>query len=401
MSLDPEGARALLRRPDVARLLDLLDRDGEETRIVGGAVRNALLGRPVHEVDLATTAHPDETMRRARRGGLRAVPTGIAHGTVTVILAGTAFEVTTLRRDVETDGRRAVVRFGRDFTEDAERRDFTINGLTLDRAGTLHDSIGGLADLAARRVRFIGDPLARIREDYLRILRFFRFHAEYAEGPLDRPALEAAILCREGLALLSRERVRAELLKLVAARSAPETLSAFGATGLLGRLVAELADAGRLGRAAAAAQDPVGRLAAAFVRTVEDAGRLRAELRLSNAEAARLAAYAGALARLVSRPEPVDAREIRRTVVLHGLEAARDALAAVDGEARPVVTDAARRLLRSYAAGEAALPRFGLTGADLVRDGLPPGPEVGRRLAAARAAWIAAGCPDGPFEVPG
>lgn len=401
MSLDPEGARALLRRPEVARLLDLLDRDGEETRIVGGAVRNALLGRPVHEVDLATTAHPEETMRRARRAGLRAVPTGIAHGTVTVVLAGTAFEVTTLRRDVETDGRHAVVRFGRDFTEDAERRDFTINGLTLDRAGTLHDSIGGLADLAARRVRFIGDPLARIREDYLRILRFFRFHADYAEGPLDRPALEAAILCREGLALLSRERVRAELLKLVAARSAPETLSAFQASGLLGRLVAELADAGRLGRGAAGALDPVGRLAAAFVRTAEDAGRLRAELRLSNAEGGRLEAYAGALARLVSRPEPVDAREIRRTVVLHGLGAARDALAAVDGEARPVVTDEARRLLRSYAAGEAGLPRFGLTGADLVRDGLPPGPEVGRRLAEARAAWIAAGCPDGPFEVPG
>ena len=183
----------LLASADVAALLAALNCDGEEARIVGGAVRNALLGEPVADIDVATTARPDETMRRARAAGFKAVPTGIEHGTVTVVIDGAPFEVTTLRRDVETDGRRAVVAFGRDFREDALRRDFTINALGLDAGGNLHDYSGGLADLAARRVRFIGAAGERIAEDFLRILRFFRFHARYGAGEPDREALGACI----------------------------------------------------------------------------------------------------------------------------------------------------------------------------------------------------------------
>lgn len=390
--LDREAARALAARPEAARLLAVLDGGGEETRIVGGAVRNALIGRRVHEIDLATTALPEDTTRRARAAGLKVVPTGIEHGTVTVIVEGTPFEVTTLREDVETDGRRALVRFGRDFAADARRRDFTVNALSLGRDGTIHDHTGGLADLAARRLRFIGDAAARIREDYLRILRLFRFHAEYGEGPLDREGLAAAIAGREGLALLSRERVRAELLKLVAAPRAAEAAAAMEEAGLLGRLVSCLGDAGRLARSAGL--DAVARLGAHLVRTEADADRLRTELRLSNAEHAHLLAYAGALARLLSRQEIVDESEARRSAVLHGPAALHAVLAATKGEPRPRIDPPAWALAARLARGEAPLPRFPLTGAHLLSQGARPGPELGRRLAAEKSAWIEAGCPD-------
>ena len=176
-----EGLRRLdapwLRAPPLSDVLRVLDRAGEEARVVGGAVRNALLGEPLGDIDIATTALPDEVIRRAEAAGFKAVPTGIEHGTVTVVAAGRPFEVTTLREDVETFGRHAKVAFGRDWKRDAERRDFTLNALSAARDGTIHDYVGGLADIAVRRVRFIGDPASRIAEDYLRILRFFRFHA--------------------------------------------------------------------------------------------------------------------------------------------------------------------------------------------------------------------------------
>ncbi len=169
-----------------ARVLELLNGGGEEARVVGGAVRNALLKIPVADIDIATTALPAEVIRRARAAGIKSVPTGIDHGTVTLVVDGHPFEVTTLREDTETFGRKATVRFGRDWVRDAERRDFTINGLSVDAAGVVHDHVGGWDDIAARRVRFIGDPQARIAEDYLRILRFFRIHAAYRAGEPDR-----------------------------------------------------------------------------------------------------------------------------------------------------------------------------------------------------------------------
>ena len=192
------GADWLTAGP-LARLLAVLDRDGEEARVVGGAVRNALLNEPIGEIDIATTAVPEEVVRRLERDGFKAVPTGIEHGTMTAVIDGRPFEVTTLRQDVETFGRHAKVAFGRDWRADAERRDFTINALSATRAGVVYDYVGGLDDLQARRVRFIGDPNKRIAEDYLRILRFFRFHAGYGHGDLDRTGLAACIAGREGL----------------------------------------------------------------------------------------------------------------------------------------------------------------------------------------------------------
>ena len=168
--------------------------------MVGGAVRNALLKIPVADIDIATTALPAEVIRRAKAAGIKSVPTGIDHGTVTLVVDGHPFEITTLREDTETFGRKAKVAFGRDWVRDAERRDFTINGLSVDAAGVVHDHVGGLDDIAARRVRFIGDPAARIAEDYLRILRFFRIHAAYGAGEPDRAGYLACIGARAGLA---------------------------------------------------------------------------------------------------------------------------------------------------------------------------------------------------------
>lgn len=394
-----EAAADLLHRPELARLLAALNGDGEETRIVGGAVRNSLLGRPVTEIDLATTAPPEAVAARARKAGFKAVPTGVEHGTVTVVVAGTPFEVTTLREDVETFGRRAKVRFGRDFGHDARRRDFTMNALFLDAHGRLRDPIGGLADLEAGRVRFIGDPASRIREDYLRILRFFRFHAEYGRGALDRAGFDAAIRARGGLAGLSRERVRAELLKLVAAPRAAEVVQELSDAGLLAMLIGGVGETGRLARAAAAeeqgeAPQPVRRLAALAVLTPEDADRLRDMLRLSNAEHARLAAYPRALVALRASGVALDEAAVRRAAVLHGVEALGDALAATAGEPRPVLSPEGLDAARRFAAGAPA-PVFPLRGADLVERGMAPGEDVGRRLAHARDLWLAEGCPEG------
>ena len=231
------GDAAWLKDGEIARLLALLDRDGEEARVVGGAVRNALMGLPVGEIDVATTAVPEEVVRRVEAAGCKAVPTGIEHGTVTVVIDGKPFEVTTLRQDVETFGRKAKVVFGRDWKADAERRDFTINALSVSADGKMYDYVGGLADIAARRVRFIGEPSARIAEDYLRILRFFRFHAWYGEGAPDAAGLHACIAARAGLETLSRERVRMELLKLLLAPHATPTLAVMAEAGLLGTVL--------------------------------------------------------------------------------------------------------------------------------------------------------------------
>src|ERR1700710_857585 len=216
-----------------ARVLALLNTDGEEARVVGGAVRNALLNIPPGDIDIATTALPDEVARRAKAASIKSVPTGIEHGTLTLVVDAHPFEVTTLREDTEIFGRKAKVSFGRDWVRDAERRDFTINGLSVDGDGVVHDHVGGLADIAARRVRFIGDAQQRIAEDYLRILRFFRIHAAYGAGEPDRAGYLACIGGRAGLAALSAERVRMEMLKLVVAEGAAGAAIAMADAGLL------------------------------------------------------------------------------------------------------------------------------------------------------------------------
>jgi poly(A) polymerase len=389
----------LLARPGLKRLLDVLNRDGEETRIVGGAVRNALLGRAIADVDLATTATPDVVTARARAAGFKAVPTGIEHGTVTVVAGGTPYEVTTLREDVETHGRRATVRFGRDFEADAARRDFTINALSLTADGTVHDSVGGLADLAAHRVAFIGEPAARIREDFLRILRFFRFHAEYGEGPLDPAGFSAAVRERAGLAILSRERVRLEFLKLLAARRAVAVVRDLADAGFAQRFLSGVVELGRLSRTAAFEReegghpDPVRRLAALGVFVEEDAERLREGLRLSNAESDRLATYARALARMRSRDGLLGAAAVRRLIAEYGTDTVRDVITATEGEPRPRLSAEGLSAYRRFATGEEEAPEFPLRGADLLERGVPAGPEIGRRLEQVRALWLSEGCP--------
>ena len=389
--VERERLSGLLARADVAALLSALNRDGEEARIVGGAVRNALLGEPVADIDIATTCLPEETTRRARAAGFKAVPTGVEHGTVTVVIDGAPFEVTTLRRDVETDGRHAVVAFGRDFREDALRRDFTINALGLDAAGALHDYADGLADLAARRVRFIGVAGERIAEDFLRILRFFRFHARYGVGEPDRVALDACIAGRAGLDGLSRERVWAELRKLLAAPRAAETLQAMAGAGLLMPMLGGIP---RLSRFSAIADGPgegvypAFRLAALAVEVSEDALRLRERLRLSNAEFERVSGIAAALEALSGRGQLPEIARLRRLAHRIGTDAVAGGLVLL-GTAETSAN------IRALIAELARTPPFLPTGKDVLALGVSAGPTVGQVLEAAREAWIEAGCPAG------
>lgn len=394
-TLDRQALASLLERPGLRRLLEVFNDGTEEARIVGGAVRNALLGRPVTEVDCATTMLPEAIMERAKQAGFKAVPTGIEHGTITVIVEGEPFEITTLREDVETDGRYAVVHFGRDFVRDARRRDFTINALSLRLDGQLYDYTDGVADLAARRVRFIGEARIRIREDYLRIMRFFRFHAEYAQGDPDPEGLAASGAERQGLTILSKERIRHELLKLLVARRAEDTIRILADHGFLPSLLGGVVEFGRLGRVAAYDRDnpvPIWRLAALAVMVEEDAERLREQLRLSNDEHKKLAVYAKLLSLLKTWALPLDAAAIRRLAADHEPETLGIVLAAMAGEPSPVVQEDAREALACFRCGDEPVPVFPLRGADLIEGGIPKGPKVGETLARARQAWLAEGC---------
>ena len=360
-TLDRQALASLLERPALRSLLEAFNDDAEETRIVGGAVRNALLGRPVTEVDCTTTMLPEAISERAKKVGFKAVPTGIEHGTITVIVAGEPFEITTLREDVETDGRYAVVHFGRDFALDAKRRDFTINALSLGLDGQLYDYTDGVADLAARRVRFIGDARTRIREDYLRIMRFFRFHAEYADADPDPDGLAASGAERQGLTILSKERIRHELLKLLVARRAEDTIRILANYGFLTWLLGGAAEFGRLSRVAAYDKNepvPIWRLAALAVMVEEDAERLRERLRLSNDEHKKLTAYARLLCLLKTQTLSVDAVAIRRLAADHDIEAIGIVVAATAGEPFPVVHDACEALER-FRSGAEPIPVTG------------------------------------------
>lgn len=386
---------AWLKNGGLPRLLAALDRDGEEARAVGGAVRNALLGLPAHEIDVATTAVPDEVARRVTAAGFKAVPTGIAHGTVTVVIDSVPFEVTTLRRDVETYGRHATVAFGRDWKIDAERRDFTINALSVSRDGTVFDYVGGLADLAKRRVRFIGEPKTRIEEDYLRILRFFRFHAAYGEGAIDAAGLRACIAARAGLDRLSRERVRMEVAKLLVAPRAADALEAMADAGLLGMLLGGVPNGASFSAMAerevalSLQPDPMRRLAALAVLVTEDAERLGEKLRLSNAEQAQLVGMAEGWWRM----SPA-LGEHRSQALLYRLGAGTFVDQALLGWSRSgaSVADKGWRAL-AMLPQRWTPPQFPIKAADLMARGVEKGPKLGAALEAAEKAWIAAGFP--------
>jgi poly(A) polymerase len=364
---------------------------GFSARVVGGAVRNALFGKPVKDIDFATTASPDETMALAAAAGLKAVPTGIDHGTVTVIVGHAPYEVTTLREDVETFGRHARVAFTKDWEADARRRDFTINALYCDADGTVSDPLGGYPDLAAGVVRFIGDAHARIREDYLRILRFFRFHAEYGRGGVDAVSLAACVSEREGLRQLSGERVRTELLRLLVAPRGVDSVAEMERGGIAGIVLGRAPDTALLARlvdverAAAQAPDAVLRLAA--LALPEDAAEMQRHLKLSSAETARLAFLSQA--KLSFRRDTPDS-SAREAVYRHGAEAARDALLLDWARSGDAAGDADwLRLL--HIVGNWKAPAMPVRGADLLARGLPAGPRIGRILAELESWWIAEG----------
>jgi poly(A) polymerase len=399
--MTPQAGRTDRRLSDAAwltsgslpQLLAVLDRDGEEARAVGGAVRNGLLGMPVLEVDVATTAVPDEVVKRVGTAGFKAVPTGIEHGTVTVVIDKQPFEVTTLRKDVETYGRHARVEFGRDWKADAERRDFTINALSVTRDGTVYDYAGGLDDLANHRVRFIGDPAKRIQEDYLRILRFFRFHAAYGSGHLDAAGLAACIAARKGLDQLSRERVRMELLKLLVAPHATATLAVMSHAGLLLLVLggvpylADFENVAKVEAAIGAGPDSVRRLGALGVVVAEDAERLWQKLRLTNNEHERLASMAEGWRRISPMfGESAAKALLYRLNAQHFTDHALVGWARSSANARDAKWHELATLPQRWTA-----PEFPLKGTDFMKRGVAQGPALGAALAAAERAWIAAG----------
>lgn len=378
-------------------LIDALATAGEEARPIGGAVRNWLADRPSGDIDIATTALPDAVSAIAGGLGFKVVPTGIDHGTVTVVADGVGYEVTTLRQDVETDGRRAVVRFGRDWREDAARRDFTINAMSLGRDGEIHDYFGGRADLKAGRVRFIGEAPARIREDRLRILRFFRFHAQFGQGGADPAGLSACIAEREGLADLSRERVRAELMKILLADGAAEALQVMADAGLLDRLLGGVAVVPTLRRLLAiearAGIRPVAarRLGALAVLVREDADRLKARLALSNEEYRRLDGI-GAGWHGIDAAGGDHAPKV--ALFRAGPRGYLDrALVAFARSAAPIDAPEWHSLATLPQRWQA--PPLPVSGDDLMGAGLREGPQMGAALAWIRQAWIEAGFPSG------
>ncbi|MDB5694108.1 MAG: polynucleotide adenylyltransferase [Alphaproteobacteria bacterium] len=374
----------------MSRLLTALDSAEGATRFVGGCVRDTLLGLPVSDVDLATRLPPDEVMKRIRKAGLKPIPTGLAHGTVTALIGkGSTVEITTLRRDVATDGRRATIAYTDDWREDAARRDFTINALSAD-PGTLEvsDYFDGLDDLAARRVRFIGDPIRRIAEDHLRILRFFRFHARFGRGAPDPQSLAACAARANDLMALSRERIADELLKLLAMDDPAPTVALMLDHLILAPVLPEIAEAGvaRLGalspreRAAGTPPDPLRRLGALLPPDPEVAVAVAVRLRLSNAARQRLVCIA-------QRDEP--ASEPAALAYRTGLPCALDRLllnAALDqGQAAAAV-----RRLEGW-----VRPKLPVSGGMLLARGLEAGPVVARTLQAIERDWLEAGFPDG------
>ncbi|MGQ9371869.1 CCA tRNA nucleotidyltransferase [Azospirillum sp. ST 5-10] len=379
--------------PETRAVLDALRAGGIDARFVGGCVRDAWLGRPVKDIDVATHAPPDRVMAALTAAGLTAVPTGIAHGTVTAVVNRQHYEITTLRRDVETFGRHARVEFTDDWKEDAARRDLTMNALSCTPDGDVYDPFGGLADMAAGRVRFVGSARQRIREDVLRLLRFFRFHAHYGRGAADAEALAAAAELAPLLPALSGERVHGELFRLLTAPDPAAVWRLMAGRGIIGHLLPATVGAGRLDRAVLLQRvlgeppDPLLRLGAALDGGQEAALAVADRLRLSNAERNRLvnlaeprvavppggdpAAWRRALYRL---GDPVRRRDlVRRAAVL---------------APGPLPLDAVRAALAAVAELDGL--RFPVAGRDLMALGVPPGPRMGALLRQVEAWWIAA-----------
>jgi poly(A) polymerase len=388
-SLDP-ARNPWMRTAETRAVLDALTKEGGTARFVGGAVRNALLGRPVADIDIATPLLPDDVTRRLEAAGITAHPTGIEHGTITAVANDKPFEVTTLRRDVTTDGRRATVAFTDDWAEDAKRRDFTINALYASPDGELFDYADGLADIGAGRVRFIGDAVTRIREDYLRILRLFRIHAWYGRGEIDADALHSVAAEKAGLAMLSAERIQKELTRLLEAENPAPMLRVMAATGILPEILPGTLNLPRFERVVDIdatnffSPDAILRLAALLPNDVPQAGTTADRLKLSNPDRARIEDLAGARERIVSY---LSIREVRK--LLYRLDPQRFRDRAFLGWASdPKLSNAIqwRALLALADAWER--PHFPLTGRDVMAAGVGEGPLVGRILGEVEEWWV-------------
>lgn len=367
-------------------VMDALEAEGGPgcARFVGGCVRNALIGAPVDDIDIATTLTPDRTERAIRAAGLKAVPTGLAHGTVTAVAERRPFEITTLRRDVSTDGRNATVAFTDDWAEDAGRRDFRLNALYADRDGAIFDPTGeGVADAEAGRIVFVGDPGTRIREDYLRILRFFRFFAWYGRGAPDAAALAACRDLAPGMSRLSAERVSKELIKLMSAPDPAPAVEAMSRAGVLATVLPEARLGPSFGAAVKISEDPVARLAALLPMDADVARQAATRLRFPNSWRDRLteAAGAGLAVRL-----DMSSAQARAAIYRHGRRAFEDAVRRAWSEA-PGETARAEALL-SLAADWTA-PRLPVGGREIARLGVEPGPDTGRLLKAFEDGWVA------------
>ena len=395
--LDPQP---WMTAPETAAVMTALSAAGGEARFVGGCVRDALLGRKVRDVDIATHEPPERVMNLLARAGIKAIPTGIKHGTVTAVIGTKHFEITTLRRDVETYGRHAKVEYTNDWQADAARRDFTMNALFCSADGVIYDPFGGLADLRAQRVRFVGDPEARIREDVLRLLRFFRFHAHYGKPPPDAAALAACRSLAPLLPTLSGERICGETLKLLSAPQPADIVDLMRETGVLAHFLPEatridrlrtlVAIEGSAPRDLVPRTDPIRRLAALLDGSAASALAVATRLRFSNAERDRLIGLSGD-----PEPSPALAAPARRRLIYRlGQARYRDRAliawaaavaggAGTDGRASEAWID----VLRSGA--DWVAPRFPLKGRDAVKLGVPPGPAVGRLMATLEDWWIA------------
>ncbi|MBB3423665.1 poly(A) polymerase [Rhizobium sp. BK312] len=390
---------AWFRDEALQRVLALLDADGGEGRVVGGAVRNSLMGLPVADIDIATTLLPETVVERAEGAGIKAVPTGIAHGTVTLVIDGKPFEITTLRRDVETDGRRAVVAFSRDWQADAERRDLTINALYASADGEVMDLVGGLADLERRNIRFIGDAATRIAEDHLRILRFFRFFAYYGTGRPDAEGLRACAAAKSKISTLSAERVWSEMKKLLAAPDPGRALLWMRQIGILTEVLPETEKWGIDAiPGLIAAEQALGWPAEALLRLAAiappDAARLAKlaeRLRLSKAEGAYLQAWANAPIVKDDISEVAFDRLLYRHDQTGVAVRLKLALAVARSKAEGDFEEMARvarlgKLLERTANWKK--PAFPLNGADALAAGVGAGPRVGELLGKLEQEWL-------------
>jgi len=358
-------------------------------RFVGGCVRNSLLGQAVDDIDIATRLRPEQTIAALQAAGLKAVPTGVEHGTVTGVSERKPYEITTLRRDVETDGRRAVVAFTEDWVEDAARRDFRLNALYADAEGTVFDPTGGgLEDAAAGRIVFVGEAETRIREDYLRILRFFRFYAWYGRGEPDPVGLAACGALKTGMDRLSAERVSKELLKLLAARDPRPAVRAMSDSGVLVQVLPEVRPLELFEAMCGVSSDPVLRLSALLPSDAEVVTRIAHDLRLSNVTRDRLAWAVGDGPVVATG---MSAAEARTALYRLGRARFQDRLARAEAEGGD--GSALRRLVETWTP-----PRMPVGGSDLARLGLKPGPDTGRVLKAFEDGWIADDFPDDGHE---